>query len=90
MRLNIDDDAAQKQAEVEAVQDFLIPSLFSLLFCCGPAIFAVIFAVLTKKAKARGDLEGALKNSTNAKVMMIIAFVFGVIAVIGRLMSNIK
>ena len=59
----------------------LVEALLSTVFCCFPlGLVAVIFAVKVERDWARGDAEGAVDASHNARTWSVIAVMGGLIA----------
>ncbi len=55
-------------------------SIVLMLLCCLPAgIVAIVYSSSVESRYSRGDYEGALKASNNAKIWCIISFVLGLI-----------
>lgn len=60
-----------------------------MLMCCLPAgIVAVIYSSSVESRYSRGDYEGALKASNNAKIWCIVSIVLGLIGAPAALFSG--
>lgn len=61
-------------------KNWLVESILVLIFCCWPfAIPAIIAATKVDSAYARGDYQGALDQSANAKKWVITSFTVGLV-----------
>lgn len=59
------------------IPNYLIPAILVTLFCCIPlGIPAIVYAAQTNNKIQRGDLQGAMNSSKNAK--MCVWWSFGV------------
>ena len=86
MRLDlVSSDETIRKDQIDEIPTYIIPSVISFLFCCLPAIMAIIFSILTIKAKKNGDYASAETYSASARTSMTGAFVLGAIALIWRL-----
>lgn len=62
-------------------KNWLVESILVLLFCCWPlAIPAIIAASKVDSTYARGDYQGALDASDNARKWVMASFITGLIA----------
>lgn len=83
-----DGPKAQLEAEIGAINSYKVASIISLLFCCPLGIAAVICAFLTENAKNAMDYKKASSLSTATLVLMILSYVFGVLAIFAKLMGR--
>ncbi len=62
---------------------WLIPSILVAMFCCMP--FGIVGIVNASKVESRfnaGDIEGANKASSNAKLWTIISLILGIVFIV--------
>lgn len=69
----------------------IIGTVLGLCSCIGLVlgIIAIVFATQVDSKYNMGDYDGAMKASNNAKILSIIALVFGVLGVIGNIVYMI-
>lgn len=76
--------------DVADVPDYLILNILATLFCCLPfGVAGIIFSVQANSAKARGDLQGAVRASSTAKTFLILGAVCGALLLLLSLFSFI-
>lgn len=65
----------------------IVSTVLGLCSCIGLilGIIAIVFATQVDSKYTMGDYEGAMKSSSNAKILSIIALVFGILGVIGNI-----
>lgn len=70
------------------VADYLILNILATLFCCLPfGVAGIIFSVQANSAKARGDIQGAVRASSTAKTFLILSAVCGALLLLLSLSS---
>jgi len=78
------------------VQNYLVFAILATIFCCLPAgIPAIVYAAQVNEKLRAGDLAGATAASNNAKLWCMIsagaflgiAFIYGMVLLIGILLS---
>ncbi|MBS1794112.1 MAG: CD225/dispanin family protein [Acidobacteria bacterium] len=74
--------------EAAHIETYMLLSCISFLFCGCLGLFAVIFSILSMRAKGRGDVTSAESNAHIAKILAIVSIVFGVLSIIGRLSTR--
>ena len=63
-----------------AVPNYLVQSILVTFCCCLPfGIVAVVYAAQVNDKVAKGDIDGAMKASQNAKTWSIVAFSIGLL-----------
>lgn len=69
----------------------IIGTVLGLCSCIGLVlgIIAIVFATQVDSKYNMGDFDGAMKASSNAKILSIIALVFGILGVIGNIIYMI-
>lgn len=80
-------DAARQAAVHKKANTIFILSLISILFCCIGGIAASIVANRARNDAAIGNVESAESQMNTAMILMIISFVVGGLATLGRLMG---
>jgi len=71
-------EAVATKAELDAIRSYIIPSLFSFLFCWLFGIAAISFSILTIHEKGKGNLDMARKHSGSAMSFMVMSYVLGI------------
>ena len=67
-------------AELPAIPNYLILSIFTTLCCCLPlGIVALVFSAQVNTKLAAGDVAGAQRASNSARTWSIIALVAGIV-----------
>lgn len=73
---------------IEKPQNYMVPSIIITILCCVPAgIVSIVYASKVDKKWAAGDVNGAMEDSKNARMWMIISAVLGFVAFIGAFLS---
>lgn len=64
------------------IPNYLWQSIVVTIFCCWPfGIPAIVYAAKVDGLKARGDIQGALAASKNAKTWCLVSLILGLIVV---------
>lgn len=82
--LNIQQNQTPEPAP-ETINDFLVLSILSILFCTIGGIVATVYSVKTRNHKNNGDYFLAMETSKKALTWLTISFVIGGLMLIGRL-----
>ena len=62
---------------------YLFPAILCTLFFCAPfAIAGIVFAVQANSKAQQGDLSGASVAASRAKLMCILSFIIGLLAIV--------
>ena len=65
----------------EKIQSWLVPAIITTICCCLPfGIVAIIHASKVSSLAAAGDIEGAKKAASNAKLWSLLGIGIGVVA----------
>ena len=73
-----------ERSQVEYIPNYLAPAILVTIFCCLPAgIVAIVYAAQVNGKAAAGDIEGARRDSNNAKTWAWIGFGFSLLAIVG-------
>jgi hypothetical protein len=63
------------------INNYLIPAILSTLCCCPPfGIASIVYAAQVNGLLAAGDIEGAKRSASSAKMWFWIAFALGLTA----------
>ena len=62
---------------------YLLPAILCTLFCCLPfGIAGIVFAAQANSKAQKGDLNGASLAASRAKLMCILSFIIGLLAIV--------
>jgi hypothetical protein len=79
------EDMARQSAVISMANGIFIASLFSILFCCIGGIIASIVANRARNDAAAGNLHSAESQINTAMNFMVLSFVIGGLAALGRI-----
>ncbi len=69
--------------ELNNIENYKVWSIINIIFCClCLGCVACFYSVETDDAKLRGDIQGALNASRNARTINIVATILGIIILI--------
>lgn len=61
------------------IKTYLVESILATIFCCAlPSIVAIVYATQVDTCLARGDIDGAKKCSSLARIWLCVGVGFGV------------
>ena len=64
-----------ERSQVEYIPNYLTQAILVTIFCCLPAgIVSIVYAAQVNGKAAAGDIEGARRDSNNAKTWAWVAF----------------
>ena len=80
--LNIKTDSSPEQ---EAIKDYLVWSIISILLCTIGGIVAMMYSIKTGKYKKIGNYDAARESSRKAFIWLMISYILGGLIFLVRL-----
>lgn len=87
------DNTLQKPSEHQDIQSLkikhnihshLVLSIISVLFCCLPGLFALLYSSRVDTHLKKGEIDKAMSASKNAQIAAWLAIILGILALIGK------